>query len=144
MKRGEVVGTRQFGKKLNNQRKKYSELYNEFVQQLEIKVRDEQTLTSYHYHSKYFTEFLGEDIYCDEITLTTLENYIVYIKEVKKITNGITINSYLSNISPIIKFGMKKRLYPRRIFNSISKRTRSYKRNLYTRRIKFLYIKVNL
>lgn len=108
MKRGEVVGTRQFGKKLNNQRKKYSELYNEFIQQLKIKGRAEQTLTSYHYHNKYFMEFLGKDVYCNEITLSTLEDYILYIKEVKKITNSITINSYLRNISLIIKFCMKK------------------------------------
>lgn len=108
MKRGEVVGSRQFGKKLNNKRKKYSEVYKQFVQQLKIKGRAEQTIRSYHYHNKYFMQFLGGDIYCDEITESTLEDYILYIKEKKGITNGITINSYLRNISPIIKFCMKK------------------------------------
>jgi len=108
VKRGEVVGTRQFGKKSNKERKKYSEVYQQFIQQLKIKGRSEQTFQSYHYHNKYFMEFLGEDIFCDEITLSTLETYILYIKEKKGITNGITINSYLRNISPIIKFAMKK------------------------------------
>lgn len=108
MKRGEVVGTRQFGRKLNRERKKYSELYEQFIQQLKIKGRSEQTIQSYYYHNKYFMQFLGGDIYCDEITSSTLETYIRYIQDTKGITNGITINSYLRNISPIIKFGMKK------------------------------------
>ncbi|WP_411682454.1 tyrosine-type recombinase/integrase [Clostridium thailandense] len=108
MKRGEIVGGRQFGKKLNKERKKYREVYEQFIQQLKIRGRAEQTIRSYHYHNKYFMEFLGEDIYCDEITLSTLEDYILYIREKKGITNGITINSYLRNISPIIKFCMKK------------------------------------
>ncbi|MEA4827755.1 MAG: phage integrase SAM-like domain-containing protein, partial [Clostridium sp.] len=108
MKRGEVVGSRQFGKKLNKKRKKYSEVYEQFIQQVKIKGRSEQTIQSYHYHNKYFIKFLGKDVYCDEITLSTLETYILYIKEKKGITNGITINSYLRNISPILKFCMKK------------------------------------
>lgn len=108
MKRGEIVGKRLFTKKSNNERKKYSEVYKQFIQQLKIKGRAEQTIQSYHYHNQYFMKFLGEDVYCDEITLNTLEDYIVYIKEKKGITNGITINSYLRNISPIIKFCIKK------------------------------------
>lgn len=108
VKRGDVVGSQQFRKKFNKERKKYSEVYDQFIQQLKIKGRAEQTIKSYHYHNKYFMKFLGENIYCDEITLTTLEDYILYTKEKKGITNGITINSYLRNISPIIKFCMKK------------------------------------
>lgn len=108
MKKGEVVGNRQFGKKLNNERKKYSEIYEEFIIHLKIKGRSEYTIRSYHFHHKYFMEFLGGDIYSNNITLSTLEDYILYIREKKGITNGITINSYLRNISPIIKYGILK------------------------------------
>jgi integrase/recombinase XerD len=108
MKRGEIVGKRQFGKNLTNVKKTYSELLSEFIKQLKIKGRAEQTIISYEYHNKYFMKFLGEDIYCDEIHLSTLEDYIIYIKEKKHINNAITINSYIRNVSPIIKYGIKK------------------------------------
>lgn len=108
MKRGEIVGQRQFGKNLTNIRKKYSELYNEFINQLKIKGRAEQTIISYHYHNKYFLEFLGEDAYCDSINESTIDDYILYIKGTKHIKNVTTINSYIRNISPIIKYGIKK------------------------------------
>lgn len=108
MNRGEIVGKRSFGKNLAQERKLYSELYKEFVNQLKIKGRAEQTLISYHYHNKYFMDFLGEDVYCDSITLSTLEDYISYIQDKKKIENGTTINSYLRNVSPVIKYGIRK------------------------------------
>lgn len=50
---------------------------------MKIKGRAEQTIKSYHYHNKYFMKFLEKDVYCDEITLGTLEDYILYIKEKK-------------------------------------------------------------
>lgn len=33
----------------------------------------------------------------------------MYLSEIKHITNGLTINSYIRNISPILKFGVKRR-----------------------------------
>lgn len=108
MKRGEVVGKRQFGRNLTNERKKYTELFTEFINQLKIKGRAEQTIISYHYHNKYFLEFLGEDICCCDIKESTIDDYILYIKNTKHIKNATTINSYIRNISPIIKFGIKK------------------------------------
>lgn len=108
MKRGEIVGSRKVGKTTSKERISYKKLFDEFYNSLLIKGRAEQTLITYKYHNKYFTEFIGEGFYCDEITVETLEDYIRYIKNVKKINNGITINSYLRNISPIIKYGMKK------------------------------------
>jgi integrase/recombinase XerD len=108
LKKGEIVGKRQFGKNTAKVQKTYSQLFEEFMNQLKIKGRAEQTLKSYKHHSKYFMDFLKKDINCDEITLSTLNDYIIYIKEVKNITNGTTINSYLRNISPVLKYGIKK------------------------------------
>ncbi|MDS1004736.1 tyrosine-type recombinase/integrase [Clostridium sporogenes] len=67
----------------------------------------------YYYHNKYFIECLsvsdyGEDLLCEKFTVDVLLNYIEYIKEVNQITNAITINSYLHNISPIIKYAIIK------------------------------------
>lgn len=108
MRKGEIVGKQKVGKVTMGTRKTYSELFGEFINQLKIKGRAEQTLTSYKYHNKYFLDFLGEDIYCDNITLGIIEDYIVYIKEKKNINNATTINSYIRNISPVIKYGIKK------------------------------------
>lgn len=109
MRKGEIVGKRQLGvKRTGNVRKKYSEIYEEYVKQAKIKGRAEMTLQSYHYHNKYFLEFVGKDAFCDEITLSTLEDYIVDIQERKGIKSAVTVNSYLRNISPIVKYAMKK------------------------------------
>ncbi len=108
MKRGEIVGNRKVGNSIVKGRVTYKKLFEEFYNSLQIRGRAEQTLISYKYHSKYFVEFIGEEVYCDEITVETLENYILYIKNTKKISNAVTINSYLRNISPILKYGMKK------------------------------------
>jgi integrase/recombinase XerD len=108
VKRGEIVGNRKVGNSIAKGRVTYKKLFEEFYNTLQIRGRAEQTLISYKYHNKYFAEFIGDDLYCDEITIETIENYIRYIKNVKKIKNGVTINSYLRNISPILKYGMRK------------------------------------
>lgn len=108
MRRGDIKGTQLFKERTDN-KKTYRELFAEFMLSIKVKGRSEYTLRSYKYHNKYFSEFLGADTLCRDITESTLEDYILYIQDVKQITNGITINSYLRNISPIIKFGVKKR-----------------------------------
>jgi len=107
VKKGEIVGSRKLGKNFTKERKLYSELSQEFLNILKIRGRSQQTITSYTYHNKYFMEFLG-DKYCEDITLDTLDDYILYMRGVKEIKNGTTINSYLRNISPILKYAMKK------------------------------------
>lgn len=108
MKKGEIKGKQLFNITPDN-KITYSQLFDEFMVSRKIKGLSEYTLLSYQYHSKYFKQFLKEDIPCNKITEHTLENYILYMQDVKGITNGMTINSYLQNISPILKYGMKKR-----------------------------------
>lgn len=108
MRKGDIKGGQLFKQK-QEIKKTYMELFEEFMLSIKIKGRSEYTLRSYKHHNKYFCEFLGANTLCCDITERTLEEYILYIQEVKQLTNGITINSYLRNISPIIKFGIKKR-----------------------------------
>ncbi|MBU3173592.1 site-specific integrase [Clostridium estertheticum] len=75
---------------------------------VKIKGRSKYTLKSYYYHNRYFMRFIGEDTLCNTINQQTLENYIVYMQDKKGLTNGVTLNSYLSNISPTIKFGVRR------------------------------------
>lgn len=108
MKRGEVVGKQKFNNLNKVSKKTYSEVMKEYLNQLKIKGRSIYTIRSCKYHSRYFLEFLGKDVYCYNITEKTLEDYIVYLQDIRKITNGVTINSYIRNISPILKYAMKK------------------------------------
>lgn len=107
MLRGDIKGGQQF-KKRKEDNKLYSELFNEFYLKLEIAGRSKYTLKSYKHHSKYFIDYLGGDISCSKINQETINNYILYMKNVKKITNSNTINSYLQNISPVLKYGIKQ------------------------------------
>jgi integrase/recombinase XerD len=107
MKQG-FKGTQKF-KNLNyRERKKWSELADEFIRKSQIKGLSQATIKSYETHIRYFSFYLDEDVFCDEITVETMEDYIVYIKEVRRVTNGNSINSYIRNLSPIIKYGIKK------------------------------------
>ena len=104
---GEVKGTQSFKQK-QECKKNYKELSEEFMLSIRIKGRSKYTLKGYHYHNKYFMQFIGENTLCKTINQQTLENYIVYMQDEKGLTNGIIINSYLHNISPILKFGAKR------------------------------------
>jgi len=107
VKYGEVKGAQLF-KQRQECKKTYEELYKEFQLSIKIKGRSKYTLKSYHYHNKYFMQFIGKNTLCSTINQKTLENYIIYMKDIKGLTNGITLNSYLHNISPIIKFGVRR------------------------------------
>jgi len=70
-----------------------------------IRGLSKETINTYNHQHKYFTEFLGDIRNCSDITLSTVEPYVLYLKG-KKIKNT-TINSYLQNVSPIIKYCIK-------------------------------------
>jgi integrase/recombinase XerD len=107
VKRGEVKGTQLF-KQRQECKKTFKELFEEFILSVKVKGRSEFTIRSYHYHNKYFMGFIGENTLINTITQQTLEDYILYMQNEKGLKNGVTLNSYLHNISPIIKYGVKK------------------------------------
>lgn len=109
MKRGIIVGKQQFNNSISkNYNKTFTQLTKEYINILKAKGRSEYTIKSCKNHAKYFLQFLGYDIKCNKITQETLLDYITYIKEVKNISNGVTINSYLRNLSPILHEGMSQ------------------------------------
>lgn len=78
-----------------------------------IKGRSEDILKTYKHHYKYFLDFLcyytkSNRPTADIVNLKTMEDYIRYLQDVRGITNNITINSYMQNVSPVIKSGFKK------------------------------------
>lgn len=92
-----------------SQNKSFKELGEEFLRNAEIRGLSEWTVKSYRYQIGYFLEFAGNNLMCKDINLDLVEDYIFYMKEKKGITNTVTLNSYLQNTSPIIKYGINKR-----------------------------------
>ncbi|GEM_PF-1847869 len=108
MKRGDIKTNRVMASKLN-QNKTFKELGEEFLRNSEVRGLSEWTIKSYRYQIGYFLKFAGNELKCKDIVLDLLEDYILYMKEQKGISNTVTLNSYLQNISPLIKYGIKKR-----------------------------------
>ena len=108
MKRGEIKQNRVMASKPSIN-KTFEELGEEFIRHSEVKGLSEWTIKSYKHHTKYFMEFIGEGIMCKDVNLSLIEEYILFLRQNKCITNAVTINSYIRNISPIFKYGIKKR-----------------------------------
>ena len=107
MRKGTVINTRL---DLSNsyQQKTFDELCDEFMKRLSVQGLSPQTIKTYGYHIKYFKAFLGENVPCQSITDETLIDYVVYLQNTHEIKT-ITIETYLHNLSPIIKYGIKRR-----------------------------------
>lgn len=47
--------------------KLFDEAYEEYVTTLKILGRSDETIRTYNYHKKYFLNFIGGDVKCNEI-----------------------------------------------------------------------------
>jgi len=108
MKRGDIKTNRVMASK-PSQNKTFKELGEEFLRNSEVRGLSEWTIKSYKYQIGYFLEFAGCELMCKDIGLDLIEDYILYMKKEKGLSNTVTLNSYLRNTSPIIKYGIKKR-----------------------------------
>jgi Site-specific recombinase XerD len=108
VKRGDIKAERVMASK-PSQNKSFRELGEEFLRYSEIRGLSEWTIKSYRYQISYFLEFAGEGLMCKDIGLDLMEEYILFMKQKKEISNPVTLNSYLQNVSPLIKYGINKR-----------------------------------
>ncbi|HZK60735.1 MAG TPA: tyrosine-type recombinase/integrase [Anaerovoracaceae bacterium] len=108
MKRGDIKHGRVTASK-PIQNKTFKELGEEFLRNAEVRGLSEWTIKSYRYQIGYFLEFAGGELMCKDIGYEMIEKYIIYMKKQKGLSNPVTLNSYLQNISPMIKYGVKKR-----------------------------------
>jgi integrase/recombinase XerD len=65
------------------------------------------TMNTYSISSRYFIHFIGENVFCTEITQDTINNYKLHLFDVRNVS-AVTVNTYLHNLSPLIKYGMKR------------------------------------
>jgi integrase/recombinase XerD len=106
LKKGISKGSQLFKNEAHIIKKTYEEAFEEYILSVKVKGRSEETISTYKHHSNYFIQFIGANTNCSDITLDTLESYILYLKG--KDIKGTTINSYILNVSPIIKYCIKK------------------------------------
>lgn len=83
----------------------YNELY--FLYENDCKLRNISPITikGYEFAHKYFKQFAGEELRCDDITQDLINGYILNLKDRLK---PETVNSYVFKISPVIKYGIKR------------------------------------
>lgn len=90
--------------KMYDDEKMYQELFEDYIASIKIQGMAEETIRTYYYHHKYFMKFIGYDIQCKDIDISLLNNYKMMLLD--RNLSKVTINSYLSNIRPVLRYGM--------------------------------------
>lgn len=85
--------------------KSYQELFKDYMKVCKIRNLSPVTIRTYYNHHKYFINFVGKELMCSEINQGVIDELKVYLMD--KNLNSVSINSYIKNIRPIIKYGME-------------------------------------
>ena len=84
----------------------YQSLFDTYVRECRIKNLSETTIQGYKNATRYFLDFTGIELYCDDITQDLINEYYLHLQEHYK---PETVNSYVFKISPTVKYGIEKR-----------------------------------
>ena len=82
------------------------DLFEEFLIAKQCTNVSPYTLLYYKGCYRHFTDYVDEETPCSEITLQTVNGYILALKE-KKNLSDITINSYLRGVRALLYYGME-------------------------------------
>lgn len=85
--------------------KSYQELYEDYLKVAKIRNLSPVTIRTYKYHHNYWFQFVHEGLMCSEINQNLIDEYRLHLLE--KGLNAVSVNSYISNISPVIKYGIE-------------------------------------
>lgn len=83
----------------------YQSLYDLYEKECKLKNLSATTIKGYWFANKYFLQFAGDDLKCNDVTQDLINNYILTLKDRVK---PETVNSYVFKISPIVKYGIEK------------------------------------
>ena len=100
----------------------YEELFMQYLKKCDVNNLSEHTIKTYKVNHRYFSKFLKQEKNIEEpmtsdITKDLIDDYIIYLKGTG--IKAITVNTYVQNISPIIKHGMELGLIERFGFKEI-------------------------
>lgn len=85
--------------------KRYQELFEDYLKVSKIRNLSEVTIRGYKYNHEYWIKFVGSELMCSEIDQDLINEYRLHLLE--KGLNAVSVNSYMSNISPTIKYGIE-------------------------------------
>lgn len=79
------------------------EAFDQFIVKCRVKNLTDHSINSYSSKCQFFINFYGENNYLSNIFSSTIDEYILYLKENSK-ANDITINSYLRSLRAFLNF----------------------------------------
>lgn len=83
----------------------YQSLYDLYIRECKLKGLSDTTINGYMYATRYFLDFAGYDLMCNDITQDLINEYYLHLQKSHKAT---TINSYVFKVSPTILYGIEK------------------------------------
>lgn len=86
--------------------------FEQFIRRCQIKNLSKETIESYYSKTNHFFTFYGESKPLHSISKTTIDDYILWLKDNRE-CNAITINSYLRSIRAFLYFCMDNEYLPR-------------------------------
>lgn len=106
LKKGISKGQQLFKNDAQKVKKTYEEAFNEYIANAKIRGLSNDTIRTYKHHNNYFMEFIGKDKVCGSIDVKIVTSYVCFLKD--KNMKSTTVNGYIQNISPVIKYCIKK------------------------------------
>lgn len=93
--------------------KSYQELYEEYLKVAKIRNLSPVTIRTYKYHHNYWFQFVHEGLMCSEIDQELIDDYRLHL--IDKGLSAVSVNSYISNISPVLKYGVERGYIPNQL-----------------------------
>lgn len=81
--------------------------FNNFIQTKKLMGLAPESIKQYEGVFKYFTNYVGEDILCQDIKHDTVLGYIQYAKDLNPNISNVTINCYLRHIRAMLYYFME-------------------------------------
>lgn len=83
----------------------YKSLFEIYIRECKIKNLSDTTIQGYINATRYFLDFSGENLMCEDVTQDLINEYYLNLQVHYK---PETVNSYVFKISPTIKYGIEK------------------------------------
>lgn len=113
MRKGSKQGKRIDGQAVRMTDRQFLDVADEFLKVKESMGLSEQTIKTYQWNIKYFIRFAGADVKCSQLTLEFLLEYLDDMRA-RGITNNVTLNTAIQNLSPIIHYARDRGYCPHR------------------------------
>ena len=88
-------------------KKPFEELCKEHQNYCRVKNLSPVTINTYSVAERYFIKFIGQGALCSDISQGVVDDYKLHLLEEGNVS-AVTVNTYIHNLSPTIKYGIKR------------------------------------